>query len=402
MGIWTSDMQEPRWTTRARPATAEDFVLQDSNGILRTSGIGAPVARGPIDTLAARTERLFRTRPGGPRLVVGAIPFDRAEDDFLFQPRDIVTGAPRVEGASAIGRPARATIRAIPSVAAFRTAVQTVLHRLDDSAGDAVPLSKVVLARGLELISTRTLDVPALLAALAVDPAVSVFLAPLPAAADGPRPVLIGATPELLVKKVGDRVISWPLAGSARRHEDDATDEAAAQALSRSAKDRREHQMVIDAILDALRPHCRDLATPDGTVLRATASMWHLGTRIVGRLKSAATPVTELVAALHPTPAVCGLPRIPAARLISEIEGHGRGFYAGAVGWADESGDGEWHVAIRSAVIAGRRALLHAGAGIVTGSDPAQEADETSAKFAALLAALGVDDEGRPLQEHAA
>jgi isochorismate synthase len=130
--------------------------------------------------------------------------------------------------------------------------------------------------------------------------------------------------------------------------------------------------------------------------------MWHLGTRIVGTLKDEETPVAELAAALHPTPAVCGLPRRRAAEVISALEGYDRGFYAGAVGWADEQGDGEWYVSIRSARIAGAHATLYAGAGIVAGSDPAAETDETSAKFVAMLSALGIDEHGHGLQEHAA
>ena len=130
--------------------------------------------------------------------------------------------------------------------------------------------------------------------------------------------------------------------------------------------------------------------------------MWHLGTRIVGTLKERDTPVVELAAALHPTPAVCGLPRDRAAAVIHELEGYDRDFYAGAVGWTDSAGDVEWYVSIRCAEIAGTRVRLYAGAGIVAGSDPLAEADETSAKFVAMLTALGIDETGRPLRECAA
>ncbi|MNQ93520.1 Isochorismate synthase DhbC [compost metagenome] len=121
--------------------------------------------------------------------------------------------------------------------------------------------------------------------------------------------------------------------------------------------------------------------------------MWHLGTRIEGRLRRPdEVSAAELAALLHPTPAVCGSPRDRAAELIRELEAYDRGFYAGAVGWTNAVGDGAWYVALRCAEVCGREARLYAGAGIVEGSDPAAEADETSGKFQAVLRALGVDE----------
>ncbi|HEY9216058.1 MAG TPA: chorismate-binding protein, partial [Ancylobacter sp.] len=211
-----------------------------------------------------------------------------------------------------------------------------------------------------------------------------------------------GATPELLIAKTGAAILSHPLAGSAQRLRDASADRAAAEGLRASEKDNREHAEVVSAILDQLAPYCAELGAPEGTQLVPTASMWHLGTRIVGRLRDAGTPAVELASLLHPTPAVCGTPREAAAKAIAELEGYDRGFYAGAVGWCGASGDGVWHVAIRCAEIAGHEARLYAGAGIVRGSDPVAEGEETSAKFAALLRALGIDEDGHPLPEDAA
>ncbi len=122
--------------------------------------------------------------------------------------------------------------------------------------------------------------------------------------------------------------------------------------------------------------------------------MWHLGTRIEGELKDpealAWTSSAALAALLHPTPAVCGTPRAPAADAIAALEPMPRGFYAGAVGWCDAAGDGDWHVALRCARVQGREARLFAGAGIVADSVPALEGAETRAKFNAMLNALGV------------
>lgn len=116
------------------------------------------------------------------------------------------------------------------------------------------------------------------------------------------------------------------------------------------------------------------------------------GTRIHATLKDAATSAATLLAELHPTPAVCGTPRLEALQRIRALEPVPRGFYAGAVGWLDAQGDGDWYVAIRCARLQGTQLRLYAGAGIVADSQPAAEVAETAAKFAALLNALGVQD----------
>ncbi|MFN4161565.1 MAG: chorismate-binding protein, partial [Stenotrophomonas sp.] len=152
-----------------------------------------------------------------------------------------------------------------------------------------------------------------------------------------------------------------------------------------------EHRHVVEAIVTALAPWCRHVKADARPSLHATATMWHLGTRIEATLSDAATPVAALVAALHPTPAVCGTPRQLALDTIRALEPVPRGFYAGAVGWIDADGDGDWYVAIRCARVQGRQARIYAGAGIVADSEPALEVAETAAKFGALLNALGVD-----------
>jgi isochorismate synthase len=267
--------------------------------------------------------------------------------------------------------------------------VRRALAVMADEAGQPGALTKIVLSRSLLARADRPIDLGALLCRLSADPAVTAFLVPLPPENGAPR-WLAGATPELLLDKRGARIRSHPLAGSARREADNGADAAAAEALARSDKDRREHAIVADCVLDTLAPLCRSLSAPQGTTLMRTRSMWHLGTAIEGELKDPDLSAAALAALLHPTPAVCGLPRARAARLIGEIEPMDRGFYAGAVGWCDAAGDGAWHVAIRCAEIRGATARLYAGAGIVPGSDPVAEAAETGAKYGALLAALGI------------
>jgi isochorismate synthase len=230
---------------------------------------------------------------------------------------------------------------------------------------------------------------------------VATYAVPLPVELGQAPAWLVGATPELLLRKRGAELLSHPLAGSARRSANAAEDERAAQALLASTKDHDEHRHVVEAIVEGLAPYCSHIDAQPRPVLHATASMWHLGTRIHATLKDPQASAAELLAQLHPTPAVCGTPRLAALQRIRELEPVPRGFYAGAVGWLDAQGDGDWYVAIRCARLQGTQLRLYAGAGIVAESQPEAEVAETAAKFAALLNALGVH-ESAPAIEPAA
>lgn len=322
-----------------------------------------------------------------PAFIVGALPFDRNRPPHLFAPEIVRRGPGLLHRRPPRAMPARLlALEPRPEPAAYGRAVGLALAALADDPA----LRKVVLARSLYLRAADPFDLDAAVRRLALDRTATAFNIALPDR-DGRRRNLIGASPELLIEKRGAAILSHPLAGSAPRDPDPALDRARAEALSRSAKDRREHALVVEAILDTLAPWCDDLAAPTVGALTSTDTLWHLGTRIEGRLKSPDAPLLDLVADLHPTPAVCGTPRPAAARLIDEIEGFDRDFFAGAVGYVDEAGDGRWMVSIRCAEITGAEALLYAGAGIVTGSDPAAETAETGAKFRAMLHALAPD-----------
>ncbi len=260
----------------------------------------------------------------------------------------------------------------------YRDGVRLLLDAFAD--GD---VEKAVLARYRDLSCTEPCDPLAIAARLAADhPAAYVFALPV---ADARH--LVGASPELLIAKSGTSVRSHPLAGSARRSPDAATDRAHADALNSSEKDRREHAYVVEAICDILTPYCARLTVPEPGLL-GTDSMWHLGTEITAELRDPDVSVSELAALLHPTPAVCGTPRSAAYDLISEAESFDRGFFAGAVGWADTRGDGEWAVSIRCGDVWSDRIRAYAGAGIVVGSDPEAELAETSGKLSTFLAAV--------------
>jgi isochorismate synthase len=243
----------------------------------------------------------------------------------------------------------------------------------------------------VHLDAGRTLDPVRLAHRLrAVDPLAYTFIASLAfgARTRGTPPLLVGASPELLVSRRGRAVRSTPLAGSAPRFGDPEQDRASGQGLLASAKNRQEHAIVVEAIADTLRPACEQLSWDPDPVLLETANVWHLATRFAGTLRDPAPNVVELVAALHPTPAVCGTPVATARTTISELETFDRGGYAGPVGWMDAAGDGEWAIALRCAELRGDRATLFAGAGIVADSEPDDEVDETERKFRAFLDSL--------------
>lgn len=192
----------------------------------------------------------------------------------------------------------------------------------------------------------------------------------------------VGASPERLVAREGRNIQVDALAGSASASSDE-------KALLNSRKDRDEHAVVVEAIESALDPLCSALDHPAQPKIRRLRHLLHLHTPVAGELRED-THVLELVEALHPTPAVGGWPRAAALEWIRASEPDPRGWYAGPVGWLDAKGDGEFAVAIRSALLEPRRAHVYAGAGIVRGSSPAREEAEVELKLRGVLDALGV------------
>lgn len=259
------------------------------------------------------------------------------------------------------------------------------LARVRRALGDLGPdLDKVVLARAVEhRAASGAFDPVATLARLRDARAVRFAAAPGGAA----RGCLVGATPELLARVDGARVETVALAGTAARGRDPAEDEALGAALLASAKDRREHALVADAVRAALAARTATVEAPPAPSLRRLPRVQHLETRFTGTLRPAGG-LLDLAAGLHPTPAVAGAPRGAALAWLRRHEPLSRGWYAGAVGWLDAQGGGALAVAIRSALLQGDRAFTFAGAGVVAGSDPAAEWDETALKLETLGRAL--------------
>jgi salicylate biosynthesis isochorismate synthase/menaquinone-specific isochorismate synthase len=259
----------------------------------------------------------------------------------------------------------------------YEEAVARAVERI--RAGE---LEKVVLAREVDVHAPRDHDPGAVLGVLRAE-----FRSCYVFAVGRGEATFIAASPELLVRREGQRASTVALAGSIGRSADPAVDDHLGERLLVSDKDRAENAIVARRIALTLRPHAVWVtAAPEPTVVRV-ANIQHLATPIRAQLASAVGAL-ELAGALHPTPAVGGEPRDRATGIIPALEGIDRGWYAGAVGWTDASGDGEFCVALRCALLRGRMARLYAGCGIVRDSDPAAELVETEVKLEALLPPL--------------
>lgn len=251
-------------------------------------------------------------------------------------------------------------------------------------------LQKVVLARDHAVWSQAPFDARVLAGRLARRfPDCTTFLCG----------ALVGATPELLVRRRAREVESVVLAGSARRGATPQEDARIGAGLLNSAKDREEHRLAVESVAAVLTGRCRDLEVDDKPALLRLDNVQHLATRVRGRLAgrsrvpalagpSGAPTALELAGALHPTAAVGGVPTDRALAAIDEMEGMNRGRYAGPVGWVAADGDGEFGIALRCAQLSGARARLFAGAGIVSGSLPEAELEETRLKLLAMQSAF--------------
>ena len=243
-------------------------------------------------------------------------------------------------------------------------------------------LEKIVLAREVQVQAPVDHDPGAVLAVLR-EGFPSCFIYAIGRGAS----TFIGASPELLVRRDGQRASTVALAGSIRRSADPAVDDHLGERLLRSDKDRHENAIVARRIARALGPYSVWVAVAPEPVVIKIANIQHLAAPIRAQLARPAGAI-ELAGVLHPTPAVGGEPAALAERTIPALEGLDRGWYAGAIGWSDLTGDGEFVVALRCALLRGPVASCYAGAGIVGDSDPAAELAETEVKLEALLPVL--------------
>lgn len=248
-------------------------------------------------------------------------------------------------------------------------------------------LDKVVLARVCEVRTEKPIDATATLEYLQQNYGDCYRFIFEPVA----HHAFFGATPELLARKTGADITTMALAGSIARGQCPDEDAALGRRLLSSVKNRHEHQLVVDTIKGNLLSSVTDLDIPGDPGLLRLKNIQHLLTPINGRLRDPATSVLSLVGQLHPTPAMGGVPAGVALTRLKEVEPVPRGWYAAPIGWFDAQHDGEFAVAIRSAVTQHARAWLYAGAGIVGDSDADQEWNETALKFRPMLGALGIE-----------
>ncbi|MEV6770634.1 isochorismate synthase [Nocardia sp. NPDC051030] len=356
----------------------DGFLLATPDGVVRTTG-----TRTAFDSARAADTAL---RSGDAELIVGALAFDPRRPAALVAPEQAEHTAGPWRPAALPELPDVRVVSEMPSAAEHIARVTKLVERLGDPKQ---PLRKVVAARSLFAEADAPLE-PEVIAAHLVTrhPRAGVFAVDL-TAAGRPGDTLLGATPEVLVARHGERITLRPLAGTVPRLSDPEADAAQARELLASSKNRDEHAFVIDWIRERLTPVCSELAIPDGPELLSTPEVWHLATPITGVLRDPAVTALDLAVLLHPTPAVCGTPTALALDAILELE-EDRGFYGGAVGWCDHRGDGEWVVAIRCAELSadGRSLRAFGGGGIVAASDPRAELDETTAKLRTFLGGL--------------
>lgn len=281
--------------------------------------------------------------------------------------------------------------------------VETEMGTWNEAVGKALAavgareVSKVVLARVQSVSAEGGLD--------AVDVAMNLW-ADNPAAhvyfyQPAPGNVLLGAAPETVTTVSGSAFRATAVAGSVARGSSEKEQKALARALSRSRKDLHEQAMCVRDMVERLRPLSEEVQAEEDPHVLTLTNIQHLETVIQATLKPGQTALSVL-GALHPTPAVCGFPRDSALEFLEEAELFQRGWYSGPVGWFDGDGNGVFVPALRSAVGKGAEWRLFAGAGIVAGSDPGQEWDETRIKFQPVLRALsgvrvgrGPGEEGR-------
>jgi isochorismate synthase len=270
------------------------------------------------------------------------------------------------------------SVSSVRNPMSWTAAVASAAARLRAGEADKVVLAREVIARGDGVVAAAKVA----RSLRSAYPSCFIYLV---TGADGTA--FVGASPELLVRRSGMRAYAQPMAGSVARGATEADDDRLARQLEESAKDGVEHRLVADFVVDALKPFAETVVARPPEVVRFT-NIQHLATAVSAVLRQPAADALELAAALHPTPAVGGWPRAAADSLIDELEAMERGWYAGAVGWIDANGDGEFAVALRCGLLWEDGARLYAGVGVMPDSDAARELEETELKFKALLTAL--------------
>ncbi len=398
--VTTTQVPDPGDLLHQLPSPAASAWIHDGDGLVAWGDAARLTLPAGVDRFAAGEKwlaELFEAAdvtdnvavPGTGPVAFGSFTFDPASDgSVLIVPRVILGRragtAWRTTITAGAAQPDSRPARWVSSSALrwsdgsltapeWENAVAAAVARI--TAGE---LRKVVLARDLRVQSSGAIDSRVLLARLA---------ARFPGCYTFACAGLVGATPELLIRREGSQVSSLVLAGTMARGGSEAEDAALAAALLSSAKNAEEHRYSVDSVRQLLTPLCSELTVDESPHLLQMADYQHLATAVSGVLGRDASALA-LASSLHPTAAICGTPTDAALELIRELEGMDRGRYSGPVGWVDARGNGEWGIALRCGEIDGRAARLFAGNGIVAGSEPAEELAETETKFRPMRTAL--------------
>lgn len=374
--------------------SSDSFVFRTGHRILVTNGMHCSIqcaSNNGFEFSKQIEASLDNARNAGIRrpIICGSLAFDMHKPANLFIPetyawfeqKHTATHISPTTQTSNLSQTAK-VVSILAQKESYKKAVIGLLKKFQKGG-----LNKVVLARQTDVFFDEDIDQARLVRELLrAPPECYVFVVPTP------RGRFVGMSPELLLAKKGNKVTSNPLAGSRATSDFILVNEC--NELLHSSKDRREHQLVVDHVANCLRSFCYELDVPNTPQVKSVPGLVHLSTIVRGQT-TPNTHMGEILCALHPTPAVCGTPRSEARQAISELEGFNREFFTGCTGYIDHEGNGEWVVNIRCGLVNPRKVEVYAGAGIVEGSDPEKEWQETVAKMRPLLSLLGIEDTWR-------
>ncbi|PIT13766.1 isochorismate synthase [Snodgrassella alvi] len=313
-------------------------------------------------------------------ILIAAIPFDTTQKGTLNFYSDFDKTPPTIPHNHTSHIPATPTTlihkKALVERQTFEHSVQLALNAIENDK-----IQKIVLSQATEFEFNQQHNPEHLFNTLVKqNPEAYNFLIPIEE-----NQYIFGASPELLLSRQHQQIRSNPLAGSRPRSGCTEQNSQSKTDLYQSAKDRHEHQLVIDNIRQKLSSYCSQFSTSETPDILTTSTMFHLSSVFQGQLKNNAPNALNLALHLHPTPAVCGTPTATARQFILTHEGYNRHYYSGLNGWMDASGNGEWVVTIRNGLLNHNKIRLYAGAGIVKGSEAATEWQETEAKMQTML-----------------
>lgn len=402
---WTVEVDDPGELLSWLPAGQAFAFLRGGDGLVgwgeaaRLPNVGRPrsgdeLAADVAELLGAMTVRDDVGLPGCGPVAIASLTFDPAAGGSVVVVPQVVLG--RRDGRSWLTLVTPPGGVAVPALRRRPTAAATPVHarvsasipaetEWRDAVADAVErmrageLEKVVLARAIDVVADADVD-PRVVAARLAHRFPSCFTYVCAG--------LVGASPELLVRRLGRQAESLVLAGSVARGVDNEDDARLEQSLLDSAKDRHEHELAVDSVRRSLAAVATDVEVEPGPQVLRLANISHLATHLQAWLPAPAPSALALAAALHPTAAVGGTPPAVALDLIRRLEAAPRDRYAAPVGWVDVHGDGEFALALRCAQLDGPRARVWAGAGVVAESEPDAEVAETTVKLEAALTAL--------------